>query len=79
MDSPLMPECSGTFCRNRSIGVHDETIEIPTWRHPKDRLGYGAFDIAKSVYFCAEHEQEARAERIDTALMLTRPPYCSKA
>jgi hypothetical protein len=74
-----MPECSGTFCRNRSIGVHDETIEIPTWRHPKDRLGYGAFDIAKTVYFCAEHEKEAKAGKIDTALLIKRLRTCQEA
>ena len=43
----------------RAIGVNQELIPVPTWRHPADRPMQGVLEVAKTVFYCAEHEKEA--------------------
>jgi hypothetical protein len=59
MSKHKLPLCSGTNCMKRAIGVNQELIPVPTWRHPADRPMQGVLEVAKTVFYCAEHEKEA--------------------
>ena len=63
MSRHRLPLCSGTHCMKNAIGAYEELIPVPTWRHPIDRPMQGALEVAKIVFYCADHEKEAISVR----------------
>jgi hypothetical protein len=62
MAETTQPICSGRGCGKPSIGMVQDSLEVPRWRRESERSC--AFKFLEEVFYCADHEEAAKSTRI---------------